>query len=147
MVYEIKVVRGVLKEDAPQLPIRNAKQVVDYAMTHCYEADELWRESVWLLLVNRAGQIYGQYEVSKGGTAMAAIDKKVICKVAIEMMASAVVLVHNHPSGSSKPSTADIRQTSEVKRALDLFDIGLLDHVIIGEGEFYSFSEEKIERI
>lgn len=145
-LYEYHLVRSVLREDAPLCCIRNTGQVYDYAMKHCYRDEDMWRESVWAIYVNRKNEIIGQYEVSKGGTAMAAIDKKIICKVALEMMAEAVVLVHNHPSGDSRPSQADIEQTRQVKQALGLLDMQLLDHIIIGDDEYYSFGEEQVNK-
>lgn len=142
MVYEIKVVRSVLKEDAPQLPVRTARAVYDYAMKHCYKSEEMWRESAWLLLLNKSGEVFGQFLLSTGGTDECNLDKKVVAKVAIDMMAAGVIIVHNHPSGNCLPSQTDIRQTADVKRALSLFDIQLLDHVVIGENEYFSFNDE-----
>lgn len=142
--YEIKIVRCVLNEDAPEAVVRTAKDVVYYAKKHCFNPEMSWREEVWVLLLNRAGRITDQFLLGLGGTAAVVMDKKAVAKVAIEGLAEAVVLVHNHPSGSCLPGQADIRQTAEVKKALSLFDIPLLDHVVLGDGEFYSFAEEKV---
>ena len=70
-------------------------------------------------------------------------DKKIVAKVAIESLAKGVVLVHNHPSGCARPSALDIKETDAVKKGLSLFDIQLLDHVIIGEDEYFSFAEDR----
>lgn len=142
--YEIKIVRCVLNEDAPEAVVRTAKDVVDYVKEHCFKPEYSWRDEVWVLLLNKAGRITDQFLLGLGGTAAVTMDKKAVANVAVEGLADAVVLVHNHPSGSCLPSQADIRQTAEVKKALSLFDIQLLDHVVLGDGEFYSFTEEKV---
>ena len=75
------------------------------------------------------------------------IDKKIICKVAIDSLCSGVILVHNHPSGDVKPGKSDIQQTIDVKKALGVFDITLLDHIILSDKAYYSFTEEKVKEI
>lgn len=100
-------------------------------------------ESCFIILTNRANRIIGWYKVSSGGLDATIIDKKIICKVAIDALASGVILVHNHPSGDSKPSSADIKATREVKDCLKMFDITLMDHIILTSSEYYSFTEEK----
>lgn len=142
-MYEIKLVRSVLKEDAP-FKVVTARDVVAYVEKNCQPKDEQWREMAWVLTLNKANVITGHFQLSVGGTASTDIDKKVVAKVAVDQLADAVILVHNHPSGRCVPSQADIRQTGEVKKALDLFDIRLLDHVIIGDGEYFSFAAEQM---
>lgn len=100
-------------------------------------------ESCFIILMNRANKIIGWYKVSSGGLNATIIDKRIICKVAIDALASGVILVHNHPSGEVKPSSADIKRTKELKDCLDLFDIKLLDHIILSEKKYYSFSDER----
>ena len=79
-----------------------------------------------------------------GGLDATIIDKKIVCKVAIDSLCSGVILVHNHPSGEVKPSKSDIQQTTDVKKALGVFDITLLDHIILSDQAYYSFAEEKV---
>lgn len=100
-------------------------------------------ESCFIILTNRANKIIGWYKVSSGGLDATIIDKKIICKVAIDALASGVILVHNHPSGEVKPSKSDIQQTTDVKKALGVFDITLLDHIILSDKAYYSFTEEQ----
>ena len=75
------------------------------------------------------------------------IDTRRIVRKAIEKQCSQVVLVHNHPSGQALPSQADIRQTEILKKALSAVEIGLMDHVIVCEDSFFSFSEEKLVKM
>ena len=100
-------------------------------------------ESCFIILTNRANKIIGWYKVSSGGLDAVIVDKKIICKVAIDSLCSGVILVHNHPSGDVKPSRADIQQTTDVKKALGMFDVTLLDHIILSDKAYYSFAEEK----
>jgi DNA repair protein RadC len=104
-------------------------------------------ESCFIILTNRANKIIGWYKVSSGGLDAVIVDKKIICKVAIDALASGVILVHNHPSGDSKPSTADIKATRDVKDCLKLFDVTLMDHIILASTEYYSFTDEKTIRL
>ena len=142
VVYEMKLVWSVLMEDAPQLPVKTARQVYDYAMRYCYK-EPTGVEVLWMLFVDKAGTIYGQIELSKGGMEQVVIDRKIVAKSAIESMAKSVILVHNHPAGKSMPSVEDIKQTDAIRRALSAIDVPLLDHVIVGNNEFYSFAEER----
>ena len=142
MIYSIKVTRSVLREDASPLPMVNAKAVYDYALRNCYKREDMWQETAWMLVLDKNSSVVSQYKLSEGGTDMCVFDKKVIARVALQFLASGVILVHNHPSGNSLPSQADIRQTADVKRALGLFDIPLIDHVVIGENEYFSFYDD-----
>lgn len=73
-----------------------------------------------------------------------AMVKVTTAKDAVDMVADGVILVHNHPSGNSKPSSADINQTKDVRNGLKCLDIKLLDHIIIADDEFYSFAGEQV---
>lgn len=144
-MYELKLVRSVLKEDAP-FKVLGALSVVNYIEKNCQSRDEQWREMAWVLTLNKSCEVTGHFMLSVGGTSSTVIDKKVVAKVAIEQLADAVILVHNHPSGNAKPSTADINQTKDVRNGLKCLDIELLDHIIIADGEFYSFAEEQVTK-
>ena len=75
------------------------------------------------------------------------MDARRIVRRAIEKQSSQVVLVHNHPSGSPLPGQADIHQTDLVRNALASVEISLMDHVIIADDSFFSFSEERVGRL
>jgi len=100
-------------------------------------------ESCFIILTNRANNIIGWYKLSSGGLDATIIDKKIVCKVAIDALASGVILVHNHPSGDSRPSSSDIKATRDVKDCLKMFDVTLVDHIILSEGRYYSFADER----
>ncbi len=103
---------------------------------------DLPHEEFWIMLLNRAHKITKTELVSRGGVSGTVADVRMMMKMAVENLASAAVLAHNHPSGNIKPSDADIQLTRKVKEAANLFDIQLLDHIIVGEGAYYSFTDE-----
>ena len=83
----------------------------------------------------------------KGGADSTVFDVKTIVRKALVYSASAVIISHNHPSGSVNPSIVDIKQTEALHKALKYMDINLLDHVIIAEDSFYSLAEREIKRL
>lgn len=127
--------------------IVTASDVVKYVEQNCQGKGEQWREMSWVLTLNKVNEITGYFMLSAGGTSSTTFDKKIVAKVAIDRLADGVILVHNHPSGSCLPSPADIRETGDVKNGLGLFGISLVDHIIIGSGEYYSFASEQKTKI
>ena len=103
---------------------------------------DLPHEEFWVLLLNRANQVVREEYLSKGGIAGTVVDIRLICKSAIVHSASGVVIAHNHPSGQVQPSEQDRSITKKLKEALKLLDIALLDHIIVGDQKYYSFSDE-----
>lgn len=101
-----------------------------------------WTEEAILICLNRANKVIGFYRVSHGGQTGTVVDPKVIYTVALNCTATNIILAHNHPSGSVRPSTADENLTRKLKAAGDTLDIKLLDHLIIGEGGYFSFADE-----
>lgn len=98
-------------------------------------------EEFWVLLLNKSNKIIDRIKVSQGGVGGTVVDPKLVLKHAVERLASAVIVIHNHPSGNPQPSDKDIALTEKLKNAAQLFDITLLDHVIITDGECYSFAD------
>ena len=94
------------------------------------------------LLVNRRNKVVGYYKVSQGGIDSTTMDIKMITKAALDTFSSGVILCHNHPSGSPKPSRADVDTTERLRKALQLFDISLIDHIILTEDNAFYFSSE-----
>ena len=105
---------------------------------------DLRQEEFWILTLNRANKIIDRHHVSKGGVSGTVVDTKVIFKLAVENLASSIILCHNHPSGNTKPSKSDIVLTKKLKEAGQLLEIPVLDHIIIGDNEFYSFADEGV---
>ena len=105
---------------------------------------DLPHEEFWLLILNRANQVMKEEYLSKGGISGTVVDLRLLCKLAIDNMASGIIVAHNHPSGQLLPSEHDKVITKKIKEALKIFDIALLDHLIIGDQRYFSFADEGI---
>ena len=101
-------------------------------------------EEFWILQLNRANHVMGRARISAGGVSGTVVDSKMVFKPAIEVLATSIILVHNHPSGNLKPSQADIELTRKLKEAGKHLDIAVLDHIIVAYSGFYSFADENI---
>ena len=99
----------------------------------------LQHEECWALYLASSGRVLERMRISQGGVQATVVDCKLIIKRALELLAVQIVLVHNHPSGCVEPSGQDIALTERVSAAANLFDIRLLDHVIISRGAHFSF--------
>lgn len=100
------------------------------------------QEEFKILLLNRANNVLGIYNLSKGGTTGTVVDAKLVFSVALKCNASSIIIAHNHPSGNLTPSEADKTITNKLKQAGKLLDIALLDHLIVTKDNFYSFLDE-----
>jgi DNA repair protein RadC len=103
---------------------------------------DLKHEEFFVIFLNKANRVLAHRHISKGGVDGTVADIKIMLKHALELLASGIVAIHNHPSGNLKPSDADIRLTRKLKDAAALMDIQLLDHLIIGERNYLSFSDQ-----
>ena len=104
---------------------------------------DLQHEECWAIFLSNSNRILDTYRISQGGIQATVVDQRIIVKRALELLATRLILVHNHPSGSTTPSNADITLTRRVSEATALFDIQLLDHIIISStGSYYSFKQE-----
>lgn len=139
--YEINYVCRKLN-DKPAPIIKTSQEAAKYLLGNCYEEKEAWREKTYAVYLDDSNRVKGHMLISVGGINATNIDKRLIAKGAIDSLARSVVLSHNHPSGNVVPSINDINVTKQLKTMLGCFDIRLLDHIIIGDEEYYSFSEE-----
>jgi DNA repair protein RadC len=99
-------------------------------------------EEFWVMYLNRSNQIINRNCVSMGGVAGTYVDPKVVFSKAVELLASAIILCHNHPSGQLKPSQEDIRLTKKLQEAGKVLDITVMDHLIIAGQQYFSFADE-----
>lgn len=100
------------------------------------------QEEFKILLLNRANEVLGIYQMSKGGITGTVVDVRLIFSVALKCNATAIIIAHNHPSGTLKPSEADIMLTTKIRKCSDFLDITLLDHLIVTKHNFFSFANE-----
>ena len=105
---------------------------------------ELPHEEFWVLYLNSTNRMIHKARLFSGGITQTTVDVRLLFKTALEQGAIALILVHNHPSGSITPSKEDIELTQRVKTAGDMLDIKLLDHVIVTEKEYLSLLDERL---
>ncbi len=99
--------------------------------------DPMRHEECWVLYLTSSNRLLERRRVSQGGVQATVVDHRLIVKRALELLSTQIIMIHNHPSGAAEPSAADKTLTEKVRDAAALFDIRLLDHIIISrEGEF-----------
>lgn len=104
--------------------------------------DGLSHEECWALYLTSSNRIIERQRVSQGGVQATVVDHRLIVKRALELLSTQIILVHNHPSGAASPSDADKVLTRKIKEAAALFDIKLLDHIIISSEGHFSLRRE-----
>ena len=142
--YKSNIKQYTLKKnetDFKKVKITTSKDAETYLRQFYFDDLEIY-ESFFILLLNRQNIVEGYAKISQGGTAGTVVDVKIICKYAVDSLASSVILCHNHPSGSLRTSTADLETTKKVKQALTYHDVSVIDHIILTKDEFYSFADE-----
>ena len=102
------------------------------------------QESFLVMFLNKANRVLGVYPASVGGMTSTVVDLRLILSIALTTAATSLILSHNHPSGSLKPSKPDIELTHKIKEAAKLMDIALLDHIIVTSehGQYLSMADE-----
>lgn len=105
---------------------------------------ELPHEEFWIIYLNNSNKVIQKNQLSKGGITGTLVDVRLVMKMAIEVGAVGLILAHNHPSGSLKPSEADKQITQKLKLAADSLDIKVIDHLIITEKAYFSFADESL---
>jgi DNA repair protein RadC len=108
-----------------------------------YVADH-FHEEFWVMFLNRGMKMIKVERIGIGNIKAVLVDARTVIKLALEHNASGVILCHNHPSGTLKPSTADKTVTRDIKKAGELFDISVQDHIIVGDNNYYSFADDGI---
>ncbi|HAL82769.1 MAG TPA: hypothetical protein DCO83_11465 [Mucilaginibacter sp.] len=103
---------------------------------------DLNHEEFWIILTGRSQKVLAKELMSKGGLSETVVDPKTIFGMALQHQATGVIMVHNHPSGSLKPSQNDINLTKRIGDAGKIMGINILDHLIISDEGFYSFADE-----
>lgn len=103
---------------------------------------DLPHEEFWLLMLNKANEVFARERLSTGGMSGTVVDIKMALKAALDAKAAAFIAVHNHPSGNLQPSQADVDLTRKLKQSGTLLDLPLLDHLIVSERGYFSFADE-----
>ena len=105
---------------------------------------DLQTEEFWAIFLNHQNKILYKTCLFRGGIASSVADIRVVFKTALEHFSTQIIVAHNHPAGSLKPSKEDINITQKIKDAGKLLDIDLLDHLILIQNKYYSFKDEGI---
>lgn len=103
---------------------------------------DLNHEEFWMLLLNRGNKVIEPIRISQGGLSSTTVDTRLVLKIALDKLASSVVLCHNHPSGNKKASPEDISLTCKLNAAFKAVEISVLDHIIIAGNTYFSFMDE-----
>lgn len=99
-------------------------------------------EEFWIVMLNRGNIIIKAERISEGGISGTVVDPKRVFKVALDHYASSIVCVHNHPSGRTEPSTADIKITNQLVVVGEALECKVVDHIIYTDNLYYSFADE-----
>lgn len=145
--YERKSCNNLLREPKMSNNVTNDRQLATI-FRDIYEDEGCCpqaKEYCYILLLNKANVPIGYAKVSEGGTDSTVIDMRIAVKAAIDLCATGAALCHNHPSGNPRPGNADLKMTERLKDALRLFDISLIDHIVLGDGNWFSFAESEIK--
>ncbi len=131
--------RRLLQESLEKPSVRSSNDAYQVLLP---TIGHLPHEEFWILFLNRANKIADRYNVSKGGITGTIVDIRLIFKKALDIHAASMILAHNHPSGNIEPSDADIRLTKQIKDAGLIMDIPVIDHIIVTENGYFSFSDK-----
>ena len=132
---------GRKKSDALKIKVSTSRDIYSFFKQVWDEDTMEFCESAMAVYLNRANNTIGWMKISQGGISGTIMDVKIILAGALKSGACGVIVAHNHPSGNTKPSEMDIRLTQKLKAACDIMDLCLLDHVILTEDSYYSFSD------
>lgn len=101
-------------------------------------------ECFYLICLNNQNQVRHAAKTFEGTINEAAVYPRLVVETALRHQASSVILAHNHPGGSIKPSQGDIQVTKRIKEALGAIDIKVIDHIIVGDNRYFSFAEDRL---
>jgi len=139
-IAEIKISYSHTVKASERLKITCSRDVYNYVLPNWPDIE--YRESFAVLLLNRGMKVLGLTWISLGGVSGTVVDPKIIFQAALKANASAVILMHNHPSGTMQASDADLKITRKIKNGASYLDISVPDHIIISSTSFMSMADE-----
>jgi len=119
--------------------IKSSKDAYEILRHH---VQDLNHEEFWLLCLSRSGAVIAEHRIGEGGITGTVADPRKIFKLALDQMATGIIVCHNHPSGNLSPSEQDKDLTNKIRAAGKLLDINLMDHLIITQKQYFSFADE-----
>lgn len=142
-VCDVKLTYNTKVKSSERPVIVQAADVYKLLIDYVYDKDIIqYKECLKLILLNNAGKLLGVAHISEGGINETSADIRIIMQAAILGNASSIILAHNHPSGSLKPSAQDDLVTTNLRKAAKLFNITVLDHIIVTDSGYYSYLDE-----
>lgn len=142
-VCEVKLTYSTKVKSSERACIASSLDAYQFLIKHIYAPETIqYREYLKILLLNRGQKVLGVVPISEGGIDSTCADIRIIMQAAILGNASGIILTHNHPSGNLQPSKQDDVLTERLRDAAKLFDIRLLDHIIISDCGYYSYLDE-----
>ncbi|MGY3792590.1 RadC family protein [uncultured Aquimarina sp.] len=130
------------EESVPMIPKIGSSMDVFHIMNPII--GDLEHEEFWVLFLNNSNKVLQKKQISVGGKTSTLVDPRIVFRSALEFNATAIILTHNHPSGTLVPSESDKALTQKLKQAGMSLDIKLLDHLIITEKDYFSFADQAI---
>lgn len=119
----------------------SSEKAAQFARRFYVEDIEIY-ESFFIILLASNGKVLGWAKIGQGGTSGVLVDAKLVAKFAIDALARSVICVHNHPGGNPKPSPQDMQLTRKIREGLRLFEIELLDHIVLTSDSYHSMRDE-----
>ena len=142
-VSDVKLTYKTKVKSSERPVIVLAEDVYRLLIDYVYDKEIIqYKECLKLILLNKAGKLLGVAHISEGGIDETSADIRIIMQAAILGNASSIILTHNHPSGNLKPSTQDDLVTENLRKAAKLFNITLLDHIIVTDSGYFSYLDE-----
>ncbi|MDJ0644900.1 MAG: DNA repair protein RadC [Flavobacteriaceae bacterium] len=142
IITALELARRCRLEDALQQELITSSKTA-FEMIHPL-LGELPHEEFWIIYLNNANKVLDKMQLSKGGLTGTLVDSRMIFKRAVELLATGIILCHNHPSGKLNPSESDKKLTQKIKQAGEALDIKVLDHLIITEKDYFSFADNNL---
>lgn len=136
--YELKSM--AVNEDFPSLQVKSSVKCYEFLRPLYGDSISIY-ESFYCLYFNASNELIGHVKIGQGGVAGCVADGKLVFKCALDLLATAIILSHNHPSGNLKPSDADIKITRKFQDFGDMIDVRVMDHLILTPDGYMSFAD------
>jgi DNA repair protein RadC len=136
----LEIGRRKVSQEVPDKPVISSSSVAyDIFRNHL---SDLRTEEFWAIFLNRSNKVIHFAQLTQGGINQSIVDIRVLFKTALDHFSTGIIIAHNHPSGSLQPSREDIEITRNIKIAGETMNIQLLDHLIITQNSYFSFSDD-----
>ena len=140
IVAALELGKRRLSAEALERPaIKSSRDAYDLIRGYIEDLDH---EEFWLIMLNTSNKVIGAPQcITAGGMKAVIVDVKIIMRKVLESAATTIIVAHNHPSGEVKPSLQDNQVTQKIAEATKIFEIRLQDHIIVGDANYYSYSD------